>query len=262
LSGIFPLLYYRHDFVAAVPQLETQIVQSPWTVVVAYLLMLVITIGHELAHGVVCKHFGGQVHNMGIMWYLGMFIFYCDTSAAWNFRQKNRRILVSLAGPLITWTSLGIVAWLAAASRNSSWLVVWALLAVIKGFSLVMNFNPLIKMDAYYMLMDWTGIPDLQRKSWQYLKNRLWGRVPPAVGNPKIRRERRFFLLYGLLSGLMSLAFLVYPLILYLKRLTEWRESPGTLLLTVLLLIILLGRIGQRAFTHMYAASHQQHRLS
>ena len=260
LSGAVPVLRHWHELRSALPGLETMIVTHAWTVPTAYALMLVLVALHELAHGVVCKHFGGRVHNMGIMWYLASFIFFCDTSAAWNFRKKSERILVSLAGPLITWASLGVIAWLGVAAIGSPWLVVWGLLAVIKSFSLAMNFNPLIKMDAYYMLMDWTGIPDLQRRSFAYVRSWLSRRQPMAAKAPGAR-ERRVFLLYGILSGLMSLVFFVWPLATYLRRLTEWRASTGQLVFTGMLLLIILGRVGQRAFSHMYAASHQEHKI-
>ncbi len=260
LSGIIPVVRNWDRFVAAVPELERMIVSEAWTIPVVYALMLVLVGFHELAHGVVCKHFGGRVPNLGIMWYLASFIFFCDTSAAWNFRQKSQRILVSLAGPLVTWASLGVIAWLGASSIGSPWLVVWALLAVINTFSLAMNFNPLIKMDAYYMLMDWTGIPDLQRKSFAYVK-RLFSRSAVASGRPPSVRERRVFLIYGVLSAAMSIVFLVWPLVTYVRRLAEWRASTGQLVVAGLLLLIILSRLGQRTFAHMHAATHQEHKI-
>jgi putative peptide zinc metalloprotease protein len=40
---------------------------------------------------------------------------------------------------------------------------------------LVMNFNLFIRMDAYHMLMDWTGIPNLRQRSFSYLQRKLLG---------------------------------------------------------------------------------------
>ena len=41
--------------------------KSPWIWRSSGLLFLVLGFLHESAHGLTCKHYGGQVHSMGLM---------------------------------------------------------------------------------------------------------------------------------------------------------------------------------------------------
>ena len=45
--------------------------------------MLVIGFIHESAHGLTCKHYGGEVHSMGFMLLYLMPAFFCDITEAW-----------------------------------------------------------------------------------------------------------------------------------------------------------------------------------
>lgn len=197
-SGLIPLLMNRQPIGAMIVNLDTLLMSYPAMIVVAYLLMLGHVALHEFAHGVTCKHFGGRVRQLGIRWYMAMFIFFCDTTSAWNFSKKSQRIWVSLAGPLVSWAFFGVTAWCAGvtAATASPWAVLWILLTAMNGFGLVMNFNPLIRMDAYYMLMDWTGISNLQKKAFDYIRMRMtgWIKKDGIPANPRPPPGRNAYL--------------------------------------------------------------------
>ena len=53
---------------------------------------------HELGHGLACKAFGGEVHELGVMFLCFSPCLYCDVSDAWMVSGKWRRIFVSCAG--------------------------------------------------------------------------------------------------------------------------------------------------------------------
>ena len=48
---------------------------------------------HEFAHGLTCKHYGGEVHEVGFLLMFFMPCFYCNVSDAWLFREKSKRLL-------------------------------------------------------------------------------------------------------------------------------------------------------------------------
>jgi hypothetical protein len=54
-----------------------------------WLTLFAVTMLHESAHGLTCKHFGGQVHEIGFLLMFFMPCFYCNVSDAWLFRERS-----------------------------------------------------------------------------------------------------------------------------------------------------------------------------
>src|SRR5207245_10852695 len=67
----------------------------------------------------------------------------------------------------------------------------------------------LLKLDGYYMLSDYLDLPNLRRRSFRYLGNRL-KKLTGTTDHPEepSARERRLHLTYGLLAAVPSLALL------------------------------------------------------
>ena len=59
------------------------------TAVLAGLVLLVVTLLHELAHGLTCKHYGGEVREIGFLLLFFMPCFYCNVSDAWLLARLN-----------------------------------------------------------------------------------------------------------------------------------------------------------------------------
>ncbi len=62
------------------------------------LAIAVVKILHELGHAVACKHFGGEVHELGLLLLAFTPCLYCDVSDAWQLPDRRQRILISAAG--------------------------------------------------------------------------------------------------------------------------------------------------------------------
>jgi len=167
------------------------------------ILALVIGAVHELAHGLACEHFGGPVREIGFLLMFFQPCFYCDVSASWML-PKRQRLIVMLAGNYSTfllWTG-ATLAWRVLDPQTVlSHLCVSVLL--ICGLSLFANFNPLIKLDGYYILSDLLEMPNLRPRTLGYLRSRIEGsrmNVTP--------RERFTYLAYGAGAVLFSLSLL------------------------------------------------------
>jgi len=167
---------------------------------------------HEFAHALTCKRFGGEVLEMGFLLLYFQPALYCDVSDAWLFPKKSRRLWVGFSGPyfeLFLW-AMAILAWRGA--DPGTWVHdVSLVVAATSGIKTLFNFNPLIKLDGYYLLSDWLDIPNLRQKSFAYLGEfiRTLGglRRPLPEAAP---RERRIFLAYGLSAWLFSVSLLGY----------------------------------------------------
>jgi hypothetical protein len=175
----------------------------------AWLTLLAITACHESAHGLTCKHHGGEVPEIGFLLLLLMPCFYCNVSDAWLFKDKAKRLWVTLAGgyfELFLW-ALAVFVW--RLTLPGELLHHLALVVVtVCGGRVFFNFNPLVKLDGYYLLSDLAEVPNLQRRAWgcvkAHLRWLLWGAPCPEAAP-----RGRFLLGYGTASLLMSLVFLV-----------------------------------------------------
>ena len=165
---------------------------------------------HEFAHGLTCKYFGGEVHEMGFLLMYFQPALYCNVSDAWLFPEKSKRLWVGFAGPyfeLLLW-ALAVLAW---RLTEADTVVNYVALIVMAGSGVktLLNLSPLLKLDGYYMLSDYLDLPNLRRRSFRYLGNRL-KKLTGSTDHPEepSARERRLYLTYGLLAAVPSLALL------------------------------------------------------
>jgi putative peptide zinc metalloprotease protein len=173
---------------------------------IAWVTVLAVTVLHEFAHGLMCKYFGGQVREMGVMLLYFQPAMYCNVSDAWLFPEKSQRLWVTFAGgyfEAFVW-ALATIAW--RVTDPGTVINVIALIVIAtSGVKIAFNINPLIKLDGYYLLSDYLGIPNLRQRSFAYLRARVeqWrrGRSEPMEATP---RERRVYVLYGLLASAYS----------------------------------------------------------
>lgn len=160
-------------------------------------LVLILTVCmHEFAHGLACKHFGGQVREMGFMLIYLQPALYCNVSDAWMFPDKAKRLWVTAAGAwldMVVW-ALAALAWRITEPDAALHFVALVVLATT-GVRMAFNVNPLIKLDGYYLLCDALDIPNLRARAFRYLS---------GSGREASARERRIFLVYGVLAGVYT----------------------------------------------------------
>lgn len=136
-----------------------------------YLAFAVIKFIHELGHAFSCRRFGGEVHEMGIMFLVLFPAPYVDASSAWSFPNKWQRILVGGGGMVFELFVAAICAFVWVWTKDSgSWLntFMYNIMLVASVSTVVFNINPLLRYDGYYMLSDWLEIPNLQFRSREY----------------------------------------------------------------------------------------------
>src|SRR5204862_189752 len=167
---------------------------------------------HELAHGLTCKRHGGEVHEVGLLLIYFQPAAYCNVSDAWLFREKRQRLLVTLAGP---WFELGLWALATLVWRvtdGEAWIHELALIVVAtSGIKTLVNLNPFLKLDGYYLLSDLLEVPNLRRRAFEHVgawTRALFGSTEPGLIQ-STARERRIYLTYGLLAIAFSAVFLL-----------------------------------------------------
>ena len=131
-----------------------------------YVTLSVVTALHELAHGITCRHFGGRVQDMGFLFMYFVPCFYCNVSDTYLFKEKRQRLWVIFAGAffeLFIW-AVAVLAWRVIAPEAFLSRVCVIVIAV-GGVKTLFNFNPLIKLDGYYLLADYLGIANLRKEA-------------------------------------------------------------------------------------------------
>jgi putative peptide zinc metalloprotease protein len=166
ITGFFQLLIHWDEFF-------TERVNSfsatdfVWIVLTSVVLKII----HEIAHGVVCKKYGGRVKSCGILMLLMIPMPYVDVTSSWRFPGKWQRILTAAAGMLaeLFIASIACFVWASSApgplQYHAGNVIITATL-----LTLLFNINPLMRFDGYYMLSDWLEIPNLATHGRQWLK--------------------------------------------------------------------------------------------
>ncbi|AMG75266.1 site-2 protease family protein [Sphingopyxis granuli] len=156
---------------------------------------------HELGHGFAAKAWGREVREMGVMLLVLFPVPYVDASAANALPNKWQRALVGAAGMVseLFVAAIAALLWVMlepGLARSFAYNVM-----LIAGISTVLvNGNPLLRFDGYYILADLLEIPNLGSRA-----NRYWGDLvnrhvfrthdmPPFDATPG---EKRWFLVYA-----------------------------------------------------------------
>jgi putative peptide zinc metalloprotease protein len=214
----------------------------------AWLIVFLVITAHEFAHGLACKHFGGEVHEIGFMLLYFQPAFYCNVSDAWLFPEKFKRLWVTFAGAyfeIFIW-ALATVSW--RLTEHGTWVNFLALVVMAtSGIKSLFNLNPLIKLDGYYLLSDFLEVPNLRQKSFGYISagiKRLYG---SAIQERKetSQRERRIYLTYGLLAGAFSFWLLGFVALKFGGFLVGRYQGIGFILFTLFLLALFRNRLSK-----------------
>ena len=204
----------------------------------AYITMLVVIGLHEFAHGLTCKHYGGNVRELGFMLLYFQPAFYCNVSDAWLFPEKSKRLWVTFAGAyfeIFVWALATLIWWITDPFTVLNYLAL--IVMATSGIKTLFNLNPLIKLDGYYLLSDYLNLPNLRQRAFSYLGARfkkLWGVAVQQLSAPTAR-ERRIYLLYGILAWLYSAWLLSFVAVHFGGFLVARYQGWGFVVFSVLL---------------------------
>ncbi len=143
------------------------------TAVYLYISLGVVKVIHEFGHGLSCKRFGGEVHEMGALLMCFSPALYCNVSDAWVLPNKWHRIIISAAGIYVELliAAIATFVWWYTPTQPFVNNLALSLMVVCSVSTVVFNANPLMRYDGYYVLADWLEIPNLREKSNKYLSN-------------------------------------------------------------------------------------------
>lgn len=169
--------------------------------------LALLKIGHEFAHAYTAKSYGLHVRSMGLFFIIIWPLLYTDTTDAWKIPDRRQRIWVSAAGVIFELAVGGVA------------LLLWALLPdgiprslmfFLSGTSVLstflINLNPFMRYDGYYVLMDYWGIDNLRPRAFAMFRHALRRLLLDWRGPaPEIHPHRKAMIVYGFLAALYRL---------------------------------------------------------
>jgi putative peptide zinc metalloprotease protein len=179
---------------------------------------------HEFGHGLSCKHFGGECHELGFMMLVLTPCLYCNVSDSWMLPNKWKRAAIGAAGMYVELCIASIATFVWWFSEpgfvNEMALNVMFVCSVS---TLIFNANPLLRYDGYYILSDISEIPNLRQKATTILSRKLgtWCLGMEEPDDPFLpQRNQIFFALYSVASAVYSW-FITFSILLFLQRVFE-----------------------------------------
>jgi len=212
--------------------------KSTWDLAELWILFGTLAFFHESGHGLTCKHFGARVEKMQFILMYFQPTFVCDCTQVWIVGEKKARISTIIAGiwiDLILCMGATVIWWGTATGmfiHDFSYKVM-----MVTGIGVtLLNLNPLIKLDGYYLLCELVNESDLKERSTAFVSS--WTRKHifrlPAEVEYVPRHRRGLYVVYGVLSGLYSYALLTLVVVFVyhvLRAYTpEWAWLPALLL--------------------------------
>jgi putative peptide zinc metalloprotease protein len=181
-------------------------------------VFVLIKLIHELGHAFACRRFGGECHELGIMFLVFIPTPYVDASAAWAFPSRWQRMFVGAAGMIVELfvASLLCFFWVSVGDKNSlpAELAYNAML-IASVSTLVFNANPLLRYDGYYILSDFLEIPNLRQKSTEYAMGLIKRHVfSVKASQPLPSPGQRFWLLLYAIASSIYRVFVGFVIIL------------------------------------------------
>lgn len=171
-----------------------------WAGLVKYFAaILLLKLIHESAHSLAAMHFHCRVRGIG----LGFMIFYprlyTDTTDSWRL-PRRQRLLIDSAGIIAELLFGGIAALLWCYLPPGPWRsTMFYVFAVSTISTLLVNGNPCIRYDGYYILCDLVNIENLMTRSADYLK-RFWRWHVLRLGSRPADEKGGFLFVFGVLS--------------------------------------------------------------
>jgi len=162
---------------------------------------------HEFGHAAACKKLGAKPGNIGFGFYLLSPVMFADVSDIWKLKSKQRNY-VNFAGLYIEI----IVAFVLSITyiffiKDLSILIICATIL----FSFIVNLNPFLRYDGYWIMSDSINTPNLRKVSMEKLK--LYTNSLLKKRKLLFTKKDFFLMIYAFISVVFIFVFLAFILI-------------------------------------------------
>ncbi|MCE5363635.1 HlyD family secretion protein [Pseudomonas anguilliseptica] len=168
---------------------------------------------HEFGHAYMAKRAGCRVQSMGLAFMVMLPMFYTDVSDAWRVNDRRSRLLIGAGGVLaeLLLACIALLAWSLlpdGPARTAAFMLASATWIT----TLVINLNPFMRFDGYFLISDLWGVDNLQNRAFALCRWRLrealfgYGEAAPEPWSPSKQRK---LLIWGYGSWLWRAALFI-----------------------------------------------------
>lgn len=244
LSEIAVVVNFHAVFSVAKLMSSHETVARLFVLVAVNSIMLVL---HEGAHALVCKSYGGEVHEMGFQIRYLLFTPYTRLDDVLLLGKRWQRAAVFMAGPLTSLMALpvALACWWATtpntlAHETAADMLIWYNLLCL------IQLVPFLQLDGYFVLSQMLNMPELRQDSFSY----FYRGVLSLVGlRSRVRLSSDLagylgpiYLTYGVLSFLTTTGLLISIIVKNATRLSEWVGPIASYSIVSIIIGLLLGR--------------------
>ncbi|MEC7840119.1 MAG: efflux RND transporter periplasmic adaptor subunit [Chlamydiota bacterium] len=129
---------------------------------------------HELSHAYTAKNYGVYVPSMGIALIVLWPVLYTDVTDGWKLKNRRERFFISAAGIIAELIVAGLctIGWYYS-PKGIVQSIFFVIASITWVSTLVINLNPAIRFDGYYILGDLWGIDNLQHRAFNVTRWKL-----------------------------------------------------------------------------------------
>jgi putative peptide zinc metalloprotease protein len=222
LSALTLVLVQFDTFWSKLPSFHQFFAKGNWLWLA--LAVAITKVCHEFGHGLSCKHFGGECHELGFMMLVLTPCLYCNVSDSWMLPNKWHRASIGAAGMYVELVIASIatyVWWFSEPGFVNEMALNTMFVCSVS--TVIFNANPLLRYDGYYILSDLTEIPNLRQKATTILSRKLgtWCLGMEEPDDPFLpKRNQVFFALYSVASAAYSW-FITFSILMFLQKVFE-----------------------------------------
>ena len=210
------------EFQSRLPSFQTFFAAQNWLLIAG--VLGVTKVIHEFGHGLSCKHFGGECHEMGVMLLVLTPCLYCNVSDSWMLPSRWHRAAIGAAGMYveIVIASIATFIWWTSEPGFLNYLCL-NIIFISSVSTILFNANPLLRYDGYYILSDILEIPNLRQKASTILSRKLgsWCLGLEEPEDPFLpKRNQVLFALYTVASSVYRWVILL-SILYFLNKVFE-----------------------------------------
>lgn len=205
--------------------------------IIIYIISIVASFTHELAHGCMCKKFGGEIREIGFLLIYFHPALYCNISDSYLLKEKSKRVMVAIVGVyqdfLIWSTIIFICRIMQYFGLYFDFIPAFSFVGLI---SILFELNPLIRLDGYYALTELLNTYNLREESFSYIKGLIYHN---STENLELKRKIEY-LTYAFVAGIYSVGLIIYTCYQIAYYLITRLHRIGYVILTVIIIIVLV----------------------
>lgn len=215
----FPLVIYNNRSILFM-QIDIFNLNSVGILALVFLSFLI----HELGHIAVTLKYKRKVGALGVGIYLFRPVFYTDLSDTWGL-NRYQRVCVDCGGVYFQ-LLLNLMLIIIYLFNGNSTILISIMLILI---SIIGNLNPVLRFDGYWILTDFLGIVNIDKRVFDYLKYKIKyfrkkEKFEYNINYPK--KIEMIFIIYAMIYLLFTIFAIVFGLTLVFVIV----KNPGLLI--------------------------------